>query len=61
VKPEYFREKTKISDFMKIHPVGTEFYCTDGQTDKAKPIIAFRNFANETKNRWREDSESTTA
>jgi len=35
---------------MKIRPVGAEMFHTDGQTDVAKLIIAFRNFANATKN-----------
>jgi len=31
---------------MKILPVGAELFHTDGQTDMAKLIAAFRNFAN---------------
>jgi hypothetical protein len=42
-----FRKNTKISNFMKIRPVGTEFLMrTDRRTDIAKLIIPFRNFAN---------------
>jgi hypothetical protein len=29
-----FRESTQISNFMKIHPVGAEFFHTDGRTDR---------------------------
>jgi len=50
-----FRKNYQISNFIKIHPVGTEF-CeewqtdgqgvgrTDSQTDMTKPIATFRNF-----------------
>ena len=31
---------------MKIHPVGTEFYHADRQTDMTKLIVAFSNFPN---------------
>jgi hypothetical protein len=34
---------------MKIRPVGAEFNSV-GQTDMTKPIVAFRTFANGTKN-----------
>ena len=35
---------------MKIRPVGAELFHADGRTDMAKPIVAFRYFANEPKN-----------
>jgi len=31
---------------MEIHTVGVKLFHTDGQTDMAKLIDAFRNFAN---------------
>jgi len=31
---------------MKIRPVGTELFHSDGQTDMTKIIVAYRNFAN---------------
>jgi hypothetical protein len=38
-----------MSNFMKIRPVGTEFFLedgrTDGRTDVAKLILAFHSFA----------------
>jgi len=37
---------TQISNFMKIRPVGIEFFHADGQIDMAKLTVAFRNFAN---------------
>jgi hypothetical protein len=37
-------EKTQISNFMKIRPVGAELFHADGQTDML--IVALRNFAN---------------
>ena len=50
-------KNNQISNFMKIHPVGTELLHADGrkngrtdrqtdrQTDMIKLIVAFRNFA----------------
>jgi len=50
----YFREKTQISNFMKIRSVGAELFHvggrTEGQTDITKLIVAFRNFANASDN-----------
>jgi len=36
----------KYSDFMKIHPVGTELFHADRRTNMTKLIVAFRSFAN---------------
>jgi len=36
-------KNTKISNFMKIRPVGAELFHADGQTDMTKLIVAFRN------------------
>ena len=41
-----FRKKVPVSDFMKIRPVGAELFHADGQTDKTKLIVVFRNTAN---------------
>jgi hypothetical protein len=49
----YFRKKYKISNFMKIRPMGAQFRWADGQTDgrkdgqteKTRLSVAFRNFA----------------
>ena len=41
-----FSKNTQISNFMKIHPMGTELFHTDGQTHMTELIVAFRNFAN---------------
>jgi hypothetical protein len=35
---------------MEIRPEGAELFRADGQTDMTKLIIAFRNFANASKN-----------
>ena len=36
-----------MTNFVKIHPVGTEELRADGsQTDMTQLIVAFRNFAN---------------
>jgi len=43
-------ENTQISNFMKIRPVGSEFFPCE-ETDMTKPITAFRNSANVSKNR----------
>jgi hypothetical protein len=41
---------------MKIRPVGAELFHangrTDGRTDMTKVIVAFRNFANASKNHY---------
>ena len=38
-------EKSQISSFIKIRPVGAELFHADRQTDM-KLIVAFRNIAN---------------
>ena len=45
-----FRKNTRISNFIKIHPVRAELFHADGRTDMTKLTIAFRNFANAPKN-----------
>jgi hypothetical protein len=35
---------------MKIRPMGAELFHADGRTDMTKLIVAFRNFANASKN-----------
>ena len=37
-------QKTSNINFMKIRPVGAEFFHADGRTDMTKLIVAFRNF-----------------
>jgi hypothetical protein len=39
-----------MSNFMKIRPVGTELFHTDGRTDMTEIIVAFRDFRNAPKN-----------
>ena len=53
-----FSKNTQISNFTRIHPVGTEFFRADRQTDRqtdrqkegqtniTKLIVAFQNIAN---------------
>jgi len=41
---------------MKIRLVGDELFHADGRTDMTKPIVAFRYFANATKNNTEEES-----
>jgi hypothetical protein len=43
-------ESIQTSKFIKIRPVGAELFHADGQTDKTKLIVAFRNFAKANKN-----------
>ena len=39
-------KNTRLSNFMKIRPVGTElFHADDGRTDMTKLIVAILNFA----------------
>ena len=44
-----FFKNHKVSNFMKIHPVGAKLFHadrrTDRQTDMMKLIVAFRDFA----------------
>jgi len=50
------KKYTPISNFMKIRPVGAELFHADWRkkrrTGVTKPIVAFRNFANASKNIW---------
>jgi len=60
----YFQKILKISNFMKICPVGAKFFQTERQTDRQTGrqagrqtdrnmmnlIVAFHNFANAPKN-----------
>jgi hypothetical protein len=45
-----FSKNTEIPNFMKIRPVGAEFFHAggrmEGQTDITRLIVVFRNFAN---------------
>jgi len=41
-----FSKTTEIQNFMKIRPVGAQFFHADGRTDMTKLIVAFGNFAN---------------
>jgi len=49
-----FSTNTKVSNFMKIRPVGAKFVYADKRTDRQKdatmPLVAIRNFANTVKN-----------
>ena len=47
-----FPKHTRISNFIKIRPVGAELFHADGQTERqtTKLIVAFRNFVNAPKN-----------
>ena len=39
-------KNTQIQNFMKIRPIGADFFHADGWTDMTKLIVAFRDFAN---------------
>jgi hypothetical protein len=45
-----FRQNTQMSNCIKIRPLGAEMFHADGQTDKTKLTVDFRN-ANASKNR----------
>ena len=49
-----FPKNIKISNFMKIRPVGAELFRAhrriDGHTDMTMLVVAFRKFANEPRN-----------
>ena len=45
--PSHFkRSLTRISNFIKIRPMGAEMFHVDGQADMTKLTVAFRNFVN---------------
>ena len=44
-----FEKNPQAPNFMKIRPVGAEFYA-EGRTDMTKLTVAFRNFASAPKN-----------
>ena len=46
-----FWKNHQISKFMKIRPVGPEFFHADGRTDLTKLRDAYRNFSNAPTNR----------
>ena len=43
-------KNAKISNFIKIRPVGAELFHADGQTDVTKLLVKFAIFANAPKN-----------
>ena len=46
-------EKTQISSFVKIRPMGAKLFDADRRTDDmTKLIVAFRNFANVPENQY---------
>jgi len=47
-----FSKNTQIPNLMKIRAVGAKSLHTDGEMDRTKPTLAFRNFANPLKNRY---------
>ena len=40
----YEKKQVKISNFMKIRPMGAELFVADGRADMTKLIVAFHNF-----------------
>jgi hypothetical protein len=46
----YFLKNTQKSNFMKIHPMGSELFHVDRQTDMTKLVVTFHNFADVPKN-----------
>ena len=43
---ERLKKKSQMPHFMKIRPVGVEFFHGDGRRDMTNLMTAFRNFAN---------------
>jgi hypothetical protein len=53
---DIFFEKCSISNFVKIRPVGDELFRGDrGRTDGHEANVAFRNFGNPPKNRFKSE------
>jgi hypothetical protein len=46
----HFEKNIQISNLMKIRPAGAELFYLDRQTDMTKLTVAFRYFANASKN-----------
>ena len=42
----HFSRSAKISNFLKISPLGAELFHADGQTGMTKLTVGFRNFVN---------------
>jgi len=52
MKLEFYQqifEKKYLSDCMTIRPVGADLFHADGETEVTELIVAYRNFAKETK------------
>jgi len=47
----FFSKNTQTPNFVKIRPLGAEWFHADRRTDITKLIVAFRNFANALKRR----------
>jgi hypothetical protein len=49
-----FEKKSQISNFIKMHPMGTELFHADARMDRqthmTKLTVTFRNFENAPKN-----------
>jgi len=50
-RDRFKKKNLKLSNFLKIRPVGAEFHAeeetnemADGRTDRTKQVVAFRNF-----------------
>ena len=53
MKPEFSStENTQLSYFIKISPVGAEFFHVDRRTDKTKVMVALNSFANVPKKQY---------
>jgi hypothetical protein len=51
MEPDFSQTDFQKYSGIKIRQVGVKLFHADGQTDVTNLIIAFRNFANATKNR----------
>jgi len=56
-----FSKNTPTSNLMKIRPMEAELLHADGQSDMTKLSVAFRNFANASKNCIRSDKTVTVS
>jgi hypothetical protein len=43
---EIFSKNSQVLNFIKLHPVGSELFHADGETDSLKVTVGFRIFAN---------------
>jgi hypothetical protein len=55
----FFGKRAQLSGFIKIRPVGAELFHAYGQTNVTNLVVAFRNFANASRNNYTRTCNNT--